>query len=148
MKKTTLTLLAVTAIIIAACHSKKSATSTTASNTSTTTTAPTTTAPTATTAIGPSLPSKSKNGVFAPGNEELIAIQTKYKDVTMQTLTDGHAIYTGVCTNCHGAKSIYNRAEERWKGIIDDMALEAKLTDVQKDAVYKYVLAIKATQPK
>lgn len=146
MKKTTLTLLAAAAIMIAACHtSKKSTTSTTASNTTTT---PPTTAPTATTAIGPSLPSKSKNGVFAPGNEELIAIQAKYKDVTMQTLTEGHAIYTGVCTNCHGAKSIYNRAEERWKGIIDDMALEAKLTEVQKDAVYKYVLAIKATQPK
>lgn len=147
MKKKTFTLLAATAIIIAACHtSKKSTTSSTTPNTSATT--PTTTAPTATTAIGPTLPSKSKNGVFAPGNEELIAIQAKYKDVTMQTLTDGHAIYTGVCTNCHGAKSIYNRAEERWKGIIDDMALEAKLTEVQKDAVYKYVLAIKATQPK
>ena len=146
MKKTTFTLLAITTLIIAACHSsKKSTTSTTATNATTPATA---TAPTNTITAGPSLPPKSRNGIFAPGNEELIAIQAKYKDVTMQTLTDGHAIYTGVCTNCHGAKNIYVRAEEKWKGIIDDMALEAKLTEVQKDAVYKYVLAIKATQPK
>ncbi|MES2133326.1 MAG: cytochrome c [Bacteroidota bacterium] len=147
MKKTTFTLLAITTLIIAACHSsKKSTTSTTAATTATV--PATATAPTNTITAGPALPPKSKNGIFAPGNEELIAIQAKYKEVTMQTLTDGHAIYTGVCTNCHGAKSIYNRAEDRWKGIIDDMALEAKLTEVQKDAVYKYVLAIKATQPK
>lgn len=91
---------------------------------------------------------KPASGVFSPGNEELTAIQAKYNDVTMRTLTDGYAIYTGTCTGCHGAKSIYKRPEEAWRGIIDDMAIKAKISDVQKDAVYKYVMAIKATQPK
>ena len=87
-------------------------------------------------------------GIFAPGNEELTAIQAKYKDATMQNLTEGHAIYTGVCINCHAAKSIYSRSEGNWPAIIDNMAFKAKITDAQKDAVLKYVLAIKATQPK
>ena len=133
--------IALAALIIAACSSSKKSTTSTAS---TVTTTPTTSGPSTT----PVLIAKSSTGIFAPGNEELVAVQTKYKDVTMQTLTDGHAIYTGVCTNCHGAKSIYKIQESHWQGIIEDMAHKAKITDSQKDAVYKYVLAIKATQPK
>ncbi|MCW3123045.1 MAG: hypothetical protein JWQ38_2537 [Flavipsychrobacter sp.] len=91
---------------------------------------------------------KPKDGVFAPGNEELVAIQAKYKDVTMKTLSEGHKLYTGVCTGCHAPKSIYSRAADAWPKILNDMAREAKITDAQKDAVFKYVMAIKATQPK
>lgn len=90
---------------------------------------------------------KARNGVFEPGNEELTALQSKYKELNMQTLKEGYAIYIGACTNCHNAKSIYDRPEESWQGIIDDMAPKAKLTATQKDAVYKYILSIKATQP-
>jgi hypothetical protein len=91
---------------------------------------------------------KSKNGVIAPGNEELTAIQATYKEVTLQTLTNGYTIYTGACTNCHDAMNIHTRTTEQWQHIIDEMAPRANLTETQKDAVYKYVLAIKATQHK
>jgi len=113
--------------------------------------------PPATTSVtrdpAPSIPglipaTKPGNGVVAPGNNELTAIQATHRDVTMQTLTDGYIIYTGVCTNCHGAMNIYTRPLERWPDIIADMAPRAKLTETQKDALYKYVLAIKATQQK
>lgn len=92
---------------------------------------------------------KPMSGIFVPGNEELTAIQTMYSDATLDKLKEGHSIYVGgACTGCHPAKSIYQRETTKWKGIIDDMAQRSKLTDAQKDAVYKYVLAIKATQPK
>ncbi len=66
-----------------------------------------------------------------------------------EKLKQGHAIYTaGACIKCHEAMSIYHFGETRWKDIIDDMAQKALIGDEQKDAVYKYVLAIKATQPK
>ncbi len=106
--------------------------------------------PVASTPVRPGLPRapKSKDGIFAPGNDELVAIQAHYKDATMQTLADGYAIYTGVCTNCHASKSIYSRPELAWPEIIESMAREAKLTGVQKDAVYKYVMSIKGTQGK
>lgn len=88
-------------------------------------------------------------GVFAPRNEELIAIQLQYKDVTLNTLKDGYLIYTqGACVSCHGAKNIYSYEESQWKHIVDDMAQMAAISDIEKDAVYKYVLSIKATQPK
>lgn len=82
-----------------------------------------------------------------PGETQLKAIQSKYPEVTMETLKEGHGIYTGVCTNCHGAKNIYSRSEEKWPSIIDNMAKKAKITDAQKNAVLKYVLAMKAAQP-
>ncbi len=92
---------------------------------------------------------KSKNGIYEPGNEELKAIQLQYKETTLQQLKYGHAIYTeGACVKCHDAFNIYEYSEPKWKIIVDDMAIRAKISNEQKDAVYKYVMAIKATQPK
>ena len=133
MKKIFLAIVAVSVVAVAACSSSKKSTAS-----SEPAKAPAT----------ESAPAKSTNGIYAPGKEELAAIQAQYKDVTLETLTEGHTIYTGACTKCHGAKSIYNRPVEAWDGIMNSMAPKAKLTDVQKDAVMKYVLAIKATQPK
>jgi cytochrome c1 len=146
MKRNTVSLLLLIALtIVAACSSsKKTANSTPAVSSAklrvTTSTTPETPAPT--------IVVKPANGIFAPGQEELTAIQVTYSEVSMQTLAEGHAIYVGVCTNCHIAKNIYSRPVERWSSIIEDMAPKSKLTDAQKDAVYKYVLAIKATQSK
>ncbi|HXU28038.1 MAG TPA: cytochrome c, partial [Bacteroidia bacterium] len=82
-------------------------------------------------------------------NQELSAIQPKYPNVTLATLQQGFTIYSvGKCINCHGSKNIYNRSETQWKDIMDDMAQRANISDAEKDAVYKYVLAIKAAQPK
>lgn len=87
--------------------------------------------------------------IRVPGNEELTAIKVQFSDVTMEKLKEGHTIYTaGACINCHTTKNIYTYGEAQWKIILDDMAQQAKLTDVQKDAVHKFVLSIKATQPK
>ncbi|HEX8517866.1 MAG TPA: cytochrome c [Bacteroidia bacterium] len=85
----------------------------------------------------------------APGNEELAALLPKYNDLTLGKLEEGHAIYTtGACIGCHGAANVYNYDEIQWKYIIDDMAARASISEAQKDAVYKYVLALKATQAK
>jgi hypothetical protein len=141
MKKSKLTFIIIAALVIAACSSSKKIAS-----------SPASLPPAATTTELPPTPflfAKPADGVYAPGNEELMAIQAQYKEVTLARLKEGHIIYTeGACTNCHGAKSIYERGEEQWKGIIDDMAQRANISDAQKDAVYKYILAIKATQPK
>lgn len=92
---------------------------------------------------------KTENGIYAPGDKELTAIREQYKEVTMDQLKEGHVIYTaGACIQCHGPMDIYKYGETQWKGIVEDMAQKARISDAQKEAVYKYVLAIKATQPK
>lgn len=133
MKTTKLILIAIISVITTSCSSTKK------SSTSVSTPASTT----------PLVPVKPSDGINAPGDLELTAIQARYKDATLDQLKEGHSIYTvGACVNCHGVLSIYRFREAQWKDIIDDMAQRANISDMQKDAVYKYVLAIKATQPK
>ncbi|MES2513072.1 MAG: hypothetical protein V4580_02970 [Bacteroidota bacterium] len=139
-----LTTLAAAVLIIAACHSTKK---TSTATTSTPPPANTSTAP-ANPPAGPTLPPKSSKGIFEPGNEELTAVLTKYPDATLPVLKEGYLVYTGeACTGCHGAKGIYRIPEKEWPHIIDDMGAKAKLTATQKDALTKFVFAIKATQP-
>lgn len=148
MHSTKTMLIAAIALSITACHTLKKNTKTAAPTVQPTKEVTVNTPTTQPASYMPFVTPKSRSGIYEPGTEELTAIQAKYTDVSMQTLTEGHALYIGVCTNCHGAKSIYAIPEDSWPGIIDNMAKEARITDVQKDAVLKYVLAIKATQPK
>jgi cytochrome c5 len=130
------------ALIIVACHSTKKT-----QETAVTPVTPTTPATPVAEAAPVSEAVKSKNGVFAPGEEQVNAVQMKHPGATLPVLTSGYSLYTGTCTNCHGAKSIYRISEDRWPGIIDDMAQKSNLTATEKDALTKYVFAIKATQP-
>ncbi len=137
MKMTHRTLIAIIAIIIAACSTTKK---------STTVVAPIVVEPVSEV---PLVLVKPANGTYVPGVEELTAIQEKYKEVTMEKLKEGHLLYTAsACIKCHEAVNIYRFNELQWKNIIDDMAIRAGISQEQKDAVYKYVLAIKAVQPK
>jgi cytochrome c551/c552 len=143
MKTTSLTTFILAVCIITACHSKKTTTSTAASAPKAAASATTSTA-----SAAPVMMARSSEGINAPGEMELVAIQKQYADATLDQLKEGHALYTqGACTKCHDPKNIYKRGESQWKNIIEDMAQKAKITDAQKDAVYKYVLSIKATQP-
>lgn len=146
MKTTKLILITIVALIIVACSSrKKSTTSTTSAVTNPTSV----TTNTSTVSNGPIMVSKLAEGVRAPEDQELAAIQMQYKDVTKAQLNEGYVLYSfTACVGCHNAKSIYARPTESWKDIVEDMAKKAQISDAQKDAVYKYVLAIKATQPK
>ena len=143
MKLVTISSLTAITLIIAACgtaqKSTKPATSKKSEATSSSITQSATTLP--------FVPAKPKDGVYAPGNEELTALQAKYPEVNMPTLTKGYTVYTGVCTGCHDAKNIYKLHLADWPDILNDMAGKARISNEEKDAVNKYVLAIKATQP-
>jgi len=134
-------LIASSALIIAACSSpQKSVTSAPSAPASTNTT---------NTYTNSFVFVKQPDGIKPPGNEELTAIQAQYKEVTLAQLKEGHEIYSGgTCTRCHEAKSIYQMEISEWKSTLEDMAQKAYLSDPQKEAVYRYVLAMKATQPK
>lgn len=92
---------------------------------------------------------KLNTGIFEPTEKELNSIAFIFNDATLEQLKKGYSIYSdGACVTCHKAKSIYQYEISQWKNIIDDMAKEAKLNSVEKDAVYKYVISIKSSQPK
>jgi hypothetical protein len=139
--KVKLILIPLTTLFVLACHTSKK--STTASP------APPTAVITPTVESAPIVIAKPANGIYEPGAEELKAIQARHGDVTLDKLKQGYVLYSqSACISCHPAQNIYNYDEFKWNMIINDMGYRAKLTTEQKDAVLKYVLAIKSTQPK
>jgi hypothetical protein len=63
-------------------------------------------------------------------------------------LKEGYVLYAkSACVSCHMAFDIYRIPSEKWLFIATDMSYKAKLTSSQKDAVYKYVCAVKAADP-
>jgi mono/diheme cytochrome c family protein len=82
-----------------------------------------------------------------PGDAELAAVKDKFPGITTEQLSDGYAVYTVACTNCHGKKNIYSRTEEEWTKAINRMAPKAKITEEQKDHLTKYIFAMKASHP-
>ncbi len=73
---------------------------------------------------------KPDNGVHEPTQKEYLAIQEKYINVSLDQLKEGYKIYSqGACINCHEAKNIYKRSDEKWGHILDDMAEKARLSD-------------------
>jgi mono/diheme cytochrome c family protein len=137
-------LVFITNLIIVACHTTKKSTTPTPSPAP-----PPTAVATPSVASAPVVLAKPANGIYEPGAEELKAIQARHSDVTLDKLKQGYVLYAqSACISCHPAQNIYNYDEFKWNMIINDMGYRAKLTTEQKDAVLKYVLAIKSTQPK
>lgn len=50
------------------------------------------------------------------------------------------SIYDAKCTTCHNAKKIQHYDDEQWKKIMVPMAVKARLTDTETQAVLEYVL--------
>lgn len=124
-----------------ACHTSKKTANTTASAPITPLT-PVTPSSTTSPAV-----SKPANGIYEPGPEELSALQARFSDANLDQLKMGHMIYSmGACIQCHKAMNIYQRSEAQWAGILADMAKRAGITAAQEDAVYKYILAVKAVR--
>jgi len=140
MKSTFVFLISLASLIFFACKStRKSNSSATVEKTPTAAAVPTNTSS--------ALFLKPATGIYLPGTLELSAIQSRYPDVSLEKLKEGHVLYSqGPCINCHSAKNIYQYDETKWKNILNSMAPMAKLNDNQKDAVFKYVLAIKAAK--
>lgn len=137
-------IITVAAIVFMSCHtSKKSSGTQTTVATSQASAPPPATATVA--AVSTLTTSAVRNGII-PGALELQAIQLKYPDATAQTLSNGHELYIGKCTDCHRKKNIFAFSENKWKEIIADMAPRSNLTPKETDDLYKYVLSMKATQ--
>lgn len=149
MKLRIFTLATCFVLVFVACHtSKKTVATTTTTTTATTNTVATTnTATAAGSATVAAFVPIAPTDEFAAGDKELKAIQVKFPEVTSATLSEGQRIYTGPCTKCHNTAKmkIYKRSEESWQHEINVMAPKARITDTEKDALWKYILAMRAT---
>jgi cytochrome c5 len=93
--------------------------------------------------------SKKANKTYEPSNDQLQAAVTRWPDASAADLKEGQKIFYNECTECHKAYSIPGFSERKWKHEIDDMSPKAKLSDVQKDKLTRYILSMRdVTAPK
>ena len=72
---------------------------------------------------------------------EKSANEIKTQPVDSIALASGQQIYTTKCGRCHGLKRAEDYTAERWVGIMQDMAVRARLDSVEKAHVLGYVQA-------
>ncbi|MBK7309610.1 MAG: cytochrome c [Sphingobacteriaceae bacterium] len=76
-----------------------------------------------------------------PSEKELTVAQKTWPSTTLDELKEGQAIYKNQCTECHKNFTITKFSEKKWKHEIDDMSPKAKLTDIQKEKLSKFILS-------
>lgn len=94
---------------------------------------------------------KSKKSVPSTQSNEssieaqLTAVKARFPDATKEELQRGHSIFTGACTKCHGTKNVTKYTEEKLLGIVDVMAKKAELTSIEKQALIRFAVGVRAT---
>ena len=61
--------------------------------------------------------------------------------MTAEQVADGEKTFAARCNGCHHYPDRDALSEAQWPGILEKMAVKAKLSPTQKDDVLRYVLA-------
>lgn len=64
---------------------------------------------------------------------------TSYND--LNRLQEGRSLYVAHCGSCHALYLPQKYNETQWSHILDDMQKRAKIDDMKKDLIYKYLLS-------
>jgi hypothetical protein len=101
-------------------------------------------------AIGFMLSCKPKKEIASsnagPTDKQFAAAKTRFPDVTMDQLKKGQNVYNTACTKCHGAKDVTPYDEQKLSAIMDNMAEKAQLTADEKNAVWRYAIAVRSAK--
>jgi hypothetical protein len=62
-------------------------------------------------------------------------------DATLEELKTGRDLYVQKCSSCHNLYLPTDYRADRWKGILDTMQVKARISEQQKVAINKYLLA-------
>lgn len=80
--------------------------------------------------------------------QQLAYATNRWPGTTLEQLNEGSAIMNNQCSRCHGTKKIANYTEEKWEKEINKMAPKAKITDIQKENLRRYILTLKGLETK
>lgn len=77
---------------------------------------------------------------------QLTAVKARFPDATGTELEKGHAVFTGPCTTCHGAKDITGYTEPRLLEIVDAMSKKAQITPGEKQALIRFAAGVRSAK--
>jgi hypothetical protein len=66
---------------------------------------------------------------------------SRWTGSTQEELQKGFNIYTNKCNECHKIFSPDKFSVKKWEHEIEDMAPKAKLTDIEKEQLYRYIMS-------
>ena len=71
------------------------------------------------------------------------AVVTGAKTITVEHLAQGKTIFENSCAKCHDLPDPNDHSKTDWVGFVNSMAPKAKLTDLQHEMVYDYIVSAK-----
>lgn len=60
---------------------------------------------------------------------------------SLEKLQEGRSLYVANCGSCHQLYLPNKYNATQWQHILDDMQTRAKINDMQKELIYKYLLS-------
>lgn len=78
---------------------------------------------------------------LTPGSSDEEIAKKKWSDSDLKQLQAGYDTYSTRCNTCHYLHKPNEFDESRWMKIMNGMAKKAKLSDVEKENVTRYILA-------
>ena len=77
-----------------------------------------------------------------PVDADLVVAQQRIPGITMAELQNGYKIYTIKCSACHRLHDPKEYISDKWKTILDEMFIKAKISDDrQKQLVTDFLVA-------
>jgi len=76
--------------------------------------------------------------VFSCAPKIVTPIAEEKKGLTPE-LAEGKSMYENNCAKCHNLKNPNEYTAEEWQPIMIRMQKKAKITDVEREKIYKYV---------
>lgn len=67
--------------------------------------------------------------------------------ITVDELLEAHKLYKNKCGGCHFLYRPYQFTIDKWKSVMPDMKVEAKLNEEEYRLLYNYVMAMQSNKP-
>lgn len=79
---------------------------------------------------------KTTTQIYAPTEANV----NKVEKASLEELNKGRDLYASKCGKCHKLYPVESRDARQWKEVLNVMAPKAKLTDVETDHVFRYLI--------
>jgi mono/diheme cytochrome c family protein len=83
-----------------------------------------------------------------PSRSETSIAVSHWPDANVQSLREGHLLYTGNCARCHELYRPMDYSELYWTEIIPEMARKAHLNEKQEEEIRRYILSKREAESK
>ena len=83
---------------------------------------------------------------YVPPVTAEMATTGKRKHVDVAKLNQGRTLFVHRCIECHTLPALWHYTTNDWAQIVNDMSHRASLKPAERDAIFAYILAVRANE--